>query len=340
MKNIAPVWRAHKSFAILLFVLASASLAHASSITYNYTGNPFTSVNGVYTTSDSVSGSFTLSSPLGVNLSFGDNPGGCGNCAGNVSSLVTGYSFSDGVNTWDPTNTATSGLYTGEFYIGTNAVGNITSWSVVLRGISGPFQFDPDYAEIATCGFPGCSEDQAQFLPTANTSASASVMNPGTWSETLNGFQGGSSFAPALLVYGPGVEGVNGVISGLGAQDYYQFQWAGGAFSATASIADQSLADTFLFSLGVSGTCSTVSQTLNSGDSFSGTISLANLAPGLYCIGLTSTTENDPGFTLTFNTLVQGQAQSEGLYLPEPTSLALLSIGLGMIGVLRFARRA
>jgi hypothetical protein len=164
-------------------------------------------------------------------------------------------------------------------------------------------------------------------------------MNPGTWSETLNGFQGGSSFAPALLVYGPGVEGVNGVISGLGAQDYYQFQWAGGAFSATASIADQSLADTFLFSLGVSGTCSTVSQTLNSGDSFSGTISLANLAPGLYCIGLTSTAENDPAYTLTFNTLVQGQAQSYGLFLPEPSSLALLSIGLGMIGVRRLTRR-
>src|SRR5271165_368740 len=218
------------------FILGAASLS-ATTITYNYSGNNFTTATSPYTTSDSITGSFTVSSPLPAGLSFGSNPGACGNCAGNISTAVLGYSFFDGVNTWNPTNTATSGAYAAEFYVGTDSQGNFTTWDVVLRGISGPFQFIPDTAELATCAFGTCGEDQTQFLPTASTFADATVnLMPGTWTSTLNNFQGGTTFAPVLLFSGPPVAGVTGTIGGVGSEDYYSFLWGGGAFSATASI--------------------------------------------------------------------------------------------------------
>ncbi len=46
--------------------------------------------------------------------------------------------------------------------------------------------------------------------------------------------------------------------------------------------------------------------TLNSSDSFTGTIAIANLAPGYYCVGIDANSSNDPAFALTFNTPVTG----------------------------------
>jgi hypothetical protein len=42
------------------------------------------------------------------------------------------------------------------------------------------------------------------------------------------------------------------------------------------------------------------SVTLDSVDSVSGTIAVANMAPGQYCVGLNADNPNDPIFTLTF----------------------------------------
>ena len=46
---------------------------------------------------------------------------------------------------------------------------------------------------------------------------------PGTWTETLNGFQGGTASAPVYLIGGSPVAGLSGTISGLGAEDFYWF---------------------------------------------------------------------------------------------------------------------
>ena len=169
-------------------LLLSATMLHAD--IYTYKGNSFTFPGYAlppYTTSDFISGTFTTASPLLGGLTFGNNPGSCGNCSGNISPLVTSYSFFDGVNTWNPTNTETSGAYADEFYVSTDSQGNITDWSVVLRGKSGPFQFQPHVAELAICDFGGtCGPntpplDETQFLPTPNTFAAAVGYNPGTW---------------------------------------------------------------------------------------------------------------------------------------------------------------
>jgi len=151
---------------------------------------------------------------------------------------------------------------------------------------------------------------------------------------TLIDFQGGSSSLPTVLPVGQPVAEVTGTIGGLAEEDYYLFAWDGGAFSATGTIVGTiGGGASYLFSEGAAGSCgSGAAVTLDTGNSFTNTIAIGNLAPGQYCIGIDGTALGDPGFTLKFNTPVDGAT-------PEPFTLASLSLGLGLIGVLRFARR-
>jgi hypothetical protein len=144
--------------------------------------------------------------------------------------------------------------------------------------------------------------------------------------------QGGPSSAPILLNV-PLVAQVSGTIGGQGSQDNYLFDWGGGEFSATGGIGGTpNPGASYLFSAGTVGSCnSRGSATLNSGDSFTSTIAIANLAPGQYCIGIDANNSSDPTFALTFNTPVSG--------VPEPSGFVLLSIGLGLMGVLVLRKR-
>jgi hypothetical protein len=150
--------------------------------------------------------------------------------------------------------------------------------------------------------------------------------------EPLINFQGGSSSAPVVLPSGMPVWYLTGTIGGLGSQDYYSFLWAGGAFNATASITGTPNAGaSYLFSEGTGSCTGGGSSTLNSGDSFTGTIAVANLAPGQYCIGIDANNSNDPAFALTFNTPIEAAT-------PEPSTFALIPAALGLIGALRYTR--
>ena len=100
-------------FCFLAMTAATALPMMASSVTYTYTGNDFVTVLSPYTTSDFVSGNFTLASPLGDNLAFGA-----------ITPLT--YSFSDGVQTFSSVSPPTDVT----FEAGTDASGNITSWFV------------------------------------------------------------------------------------------------------------------------------------------------------------------------------------------------------------------
>jgi hypothetical protein len=147
--------------------------------------------------------------------------------------------------------------------------------------------------------------------------------------------QGSSSSTPVFLPGAEPVAEVSGTIGAQGTQDYYTFLWTGGAFSASASVTGAGAGASYLFSEGAVGGCSSGgTATLNTGDSFTSTISVANLAPGQYCIGLDANNSNDPAFALTFNTPV------DGVLTPEPNSFALLCVvGLAMVSAHRFARR-
>ena len=188
------------------------------------------------------------------------------------------------------------------------------------------YSIEVDYVSYVqtTDGATGVLLNQDFLQDTSMTFTTASTLNT----------QGGSPSAPVYLFSAQPVGQVTGTISGPGSEDYYLFGWGGGAFSATASITGASAGASYLFSEGAPGVCADGgSATLNNGDSFSSTIAVANLAAGLYCIGLNANSGNDPAFALTFNTPLQAQT------VPEPGGFILPSLGLGMFIVLRLAKR-
>jgi hypothetical protein len=179
--------------------------------------------------------------------------------------------------------------------------------------------------------------------PTNNVSAGVQFGDTGevfTGAETLtygwifNSVQGGPPSTPTSL-NSPGlVAEITGSLTAEAQQDYYDFQWQSGAFSVTASVPDAPSGASYSFSLGVAGTCSSAgTATLNSSDSFTSTISIANLAAGQYCIGIDTNSSVDPDFALIFNTPVTaGSAPSS---VPEPGNVALIALGLVGIGLVR-----
>jgi hypothetical protein len=161
-----------------------------------------------------------------------------------------------------------------------------------------------------------------------DTGFSASSHLTGQWTEAVNGFQGGTSSAPVFLIGGVPITAVSGTIGGDGSQEYYSFLWGGGSLSIGASVTGAPGTASYLLTGGGSNNCSNLgSQSLNSSNNFSNTLSLASLAPGQYCIGLSASDLADPNFELTFSTPVSA--------VPEPTTFVLLSFGMATISVLR-----
>lgn len=200
---------------------------------------------------------------------------------------------------------------------------------------STPTAFGPGSSLTVT---PSCGGDQLNCGATGTFPRSGTApyqIVSGTYEaiDITQAVQGGSSSTPVFLVSGtPGtpVAQITGSID-AGLEDYYSFNWLGGAFNASTVVSGAASVDSFIFSAGLTGSCNTLSsQTLNTGDNFSGTISLGNLAAGQYCIGLSEVSGTDPDFALTFNTPVNTA--------PEPSGFLLLSGGLGMI-VLRYTKR-
>ena len=141
---------------VLSAVLCAVSPASASVI-LNYTGHDFTIVRGSYTTSDHVTGTIDLATPLGDNLNF-------------AIVTPTSFSFSDGHQTITQADTFT----TEAFEFSTNSSGIITAWAIDL-------QLGSDHG-IATAAF-----DFALKVPTIDAGAlngdngGGVLDNPGCW---------------------------------------------------------------------------------------------------------------------------------------------------------------
>jgi hypothetical protein len=108
----------HPKLLLALTTVAAFSFAYPASVqavptTYRYTGNPFTSVSGVYTTSDFVTAMITLSVPLGANLV-------------NANVTPTAFTLSDGMQTI--TNLTAFDTF---IQFSTDASGTITFWNVL-----------------------------------------------------------------------------------------------------------------------------------------------------------------------------------------------------------------
>jgi hypothetical protein len=166
------------SIVFSLLVVGFATPAHADT-TYNYTGQPFNLWTGEFSCSGGVgecgmSGSFTVSAPLGDNLDL-------------ASVTPVSYSFTDGVQML--TNLNSSIEYTLPptlaFLFSTNASGQITQYDIALLSDTGEYEF-------FIYNFSGITYDAAYVETTTPpitalglaTNASGSGPPPGTWSTT------------------------------------------------------------------------------------------------------------------------------------------------------------
>jgi len=103
---------------VLIWATFCTPLANAGAV-YTYTGNDFTVASTPFTTADKVTGSFTVSTALGANLSL-------------ASITFTSFTFSDGVDT--VTNATATPV---SFAVTTNSLGLITDWYIGIDGSAG-----------------------------------------------------------------------------------------------------------------------------------------------------------------------------------------------------------
>ena len=196
------------SICIALFMTTTAW----ASVTYTFTGANYTSTTNFtacttgpcanYTTSMMVTGSFTLASALGANVSNQ-----------NIASLITAYSFSDGINTYTNTD-PNSRIY--EALVSTNASGNITSSDLLLeewQSGTSPHSVGNRFAYIFIIGTTNAlgnnNEGCASVGTTSPSSGVADVcnaVNPDTASSSASGpsgtWGGGSTAVPTLGEWG------------------------------------------------------------------------------------------------------------------------------------------
>ena len=161
------------SRAVLLALLTlTLSMPALADTTYTYTGNPFAAATAPYTTSDFVSGSFTVASPLAPNTTYADG-----------TWTPVSFSFTDGIDTFSNTlvhdgifnTTKTSPTYLlTALNVATDGSGNISSWYFYWVND----QLGPGNTIETGNGF---GVGQIDAGNSHSTSGGAVIFDPGTW---------------------------------------------------------------------------------------------------------------------------------------------------------------
>lgn len=144
---------------------------------------------------------------------------------------------------------------------------------------------------------------------------------------------GGSETAPVILP-----EGLVGKVTGsIGdpsgpTEQFYNFNWLGGFFQTRASLTGAAFGSEFTFRLTSMDGLYKQTVLLNDANGFS-TLFGDNLAGGRYTIGLLAGAVPDPNFTFDFLTPVGADG------VPEPSTWAMLILGMGGVGALMRRRR-
>ena len=197
---------------IIFVAMALCCSSVQAAITYSYIGSHFydPSTKGIYTTSLYISGAFTVANPLPTNMALTNiGPGGNG--------LATGWSFTDGVNTF---NNANSMVLFGEaqlFAVGTDSTGAINAYSIGFMSPPAPnvvgqpmnaifFSSSIQQATIAApC--PEVSANVCDSIPITGANY-AQANGGGAWSQVT---------APSEVTLDYSTDG-NGMLSGVTSQ--------------------------------------------------------------------------------------------------------------------------
>jgi hypothetical protein len=149
----------------------SAPLPPGTPTTYSYLGQLFTSVTPPYTTSERVTGSIKVGNPLPPVMPMTD-----------ITAALIDFSFTDGVQTRTPANSVICG-----FLVATDAVGNITQWSIYLTEAPHPAVGNPEQTMTLGSGFDAVGSGTAVVNSCASISQPifANSSGPGTWSAPL-----------------------------------------------------------------------------------------------------------------------------------------------------------
>jgi hypothetical protein len=165
------------------FIALGSTSAIAQTYIYTYTGNDFTSVANAanetsygilpYTTSDKITGSMTLSAPLGDNYE------------GSPAATLVSFLFIDGVGPQNIGGNSFQFPYVMNSTFGTDSSGNIVSWNFQVTAF-----IPPSYATltktIQTENEPGNVIDSGNLDYEGPIVGEGSVSAaPGVWVETV-----------------------------------------------------------------------------------------------------------------------------------------------------------
>jgi hypothetical protein len=177
---------------LLLCAMAASTATMHAGITYTYTGDPLSAdppnTFAPFTTSDSVTGSFTLASALGASLPLTD-----------ITSSVIAFSFSDVLETFNSSTTLTNEV----FEAATDPTGAIDEWEVYLVSGPGFGILSCSEANTATCLGPGWGigeGDETFYSPGLGLAESP---DNGTWASnaTPEPSSAGLLFVGLFLIY-------------------------------------------------------------------------------------------------------------------------------------------
>jgi hypothetical protein len=136
--------------------------------TYTYTGNYFgtaiVSPTPPYTTSDSISGSFTVTTALADSTYYGS--------ATQLEADGLSFSFTDGVYSYSGDSSIISGL----FSVKTDSSGNFSSWNIQIENSSG------GYFSSVGVGAPGSGYGDTVY--NSSSIYDALALGSGTWSSS------------------------------------------------------------------------------------------------------------------------------------------------------------